>query len=134
MKPASLETQVAGTHYKGLAIEPYQFVMQNDWDPLAFTILKRISRYKNKDGVTDLKKALHEIDIRADLVGPMNEPRTPLWDRMAIDDYANSNGMSDRERAALRLLAQWVYSGEPGMADMLRGALGEIIADLDGST
>jgi hypothetical protein len=55
------EKQVAGTHYKG-AIQPWDVV--NDWGLgyLDGTALKYIARWRKKNGLEDIKKAIHFLE------------------------------------------------------------------------
>jgi hypothetical protein len=110
-KPESLQRQIAGNHYKGLAIEPFQFAMANDWDPVAFTILKRLSRYRNKDGRQDIEKALHEVDIRDQLWSENVRPRVAPNQRMTMETYLDANKITNgRVCMVLRSLESWVYN------------------------
>lgn len=59
----SLETQIGGNHYKDMAIQPIHFIMGNNLDFLQGNILKYICRYKSKNGIIDLYKAKHYLDI-----------------------------------------------------------------------
>lgn len=58
-----LETQVGGDHYKNLAIQPSYFSEVNGLSFLEGCVVKRICRYKAKNGKEDLLKAKHEIDL-----------------------------------------------------------------------
>jgi len=55
--------QVGGTHYSKMAIEPIEFIVQNGLGYIEGNVIKYISRYKNKNGLEDLKKARHYIDM-----------------------------------------------------------------------
>ena len=55
-------TQVAGTHYKSKAIQPWDYIVGNDLGYLEGNIVKYVSRWKDKGGVDDLKKARHYLD------------------------------------------------------------------------
>ena len=59
----TLETQIGGNHYKDMAIQPIHFIMGNNLDFLQGNILKYICRYKSKNGLQDLLKAKHYLDI-----------------------------------------------------------------------
>lgn len=59
----ALETQIGGNHYKDMAIQPIHFIMGNNLDFLQGNILKYICRYKSKNGIIDLYKAKHYLDI-----------------------------------------------------------------------
>jgi hypothetical protein len=58
-----LETQIGGDHYAKLAIQPMQYSMKNGLDPLQHTIIKYITRFRDKAGIEDLEKAKHCIDM-----------------------------------------------------------------------
>jgi len=56
------DTQVAGTHYKDKAIQPWDFILANDIGYLEGNVIKYVSRWKDKGGVQDLLKARHYLD------------------------------------------------------------------------
>lgn len=59
----SLETQIGGSHYEDMKIQPIEFILENNLDFLQGNILKYICRYKSKNGLQDLLKARHYLDI-----------------------------------------------------------------------
>ena len=66
--PASaLDVQVGGDHYKNFAIQPAEFFEANKLPWLEGCIIGRICRHGNKNGIEDLKKAIHEIQLLAHL-------------------------------------------------------------------
>jgi hypothetical protein len=60
---SALSTQVGGTHYKDFKIQPIEFFIANGTQFAPASIIKYVLRYKDKNGVTDLEKAKHLIDI-----------------------------------------------------------------------
>ena len=58
-----LTTQIGGDHYTKLAIQPMQYSMANKLDPLQHTIIKYVTRFRDKNGIEDLEKAKHCIDM-----------------------------------------------------------------------
>ena len=62
-KLIALETQVGGNHYNLMKIQPIEYTMANEMNPLQHTAIKYISRYKNKNGIEDLKKAIHSLEL-----------------------------------------------------------------------
>ena len=54
--------QVGGTHYAKMDIDPFEYSMRNGLDPLQHTAIKYISRFRDKGGIEDLRKAQHTID------------------------------------------------------------------------
>lgn len=63
MAREALETQEGGTHYKEMKIQPIEYAMANNLNPCEFNVLKYISRHRNKNGIEDLRKAKHMIDL-----------------------------------------------------------------------
>ena len=57
------EKQVGGNHYKGYAIQPIHFIMENDLGFCEGNILKYITRWKDKGGIEDLRKAKHYMNM-----------------------------------------------------------------------
>jgi len=63
MKSSSLEKQVGGTHYNGMAIQPIEFIVANHIPYREGNALKYICRHSNKNGVDDLRKAIHYLEM-----------------------------------------------------------------------
>lgn len=62
MESKANEIQIAGNHYKDKGIQPWDYVIANNMGYLEGTIVKYITRYKDKGGIEDLKKARHFLD------------------------------------------------------------------------
>jgi len=63
-KPKSVwDTQVGGSHYTSMKIQPFQFSMANKLDPMQHTIVKYVTRFRAKNGIQDLEKAKQTIDL-----------------------------------------------------------------------
>lgn len=60
---SSLDVQVAGSHYKDLPIQPVEFIHANEIGFIAGNVIKYVCRYKAKNGVQDLEKAKHYIEM-----------------------------------------------------------------------
>lgn len=63
LSPTALEKQVGGNHYQKLAIQPMEYSMKNNLNSCQHTIVKYVTRYKDKNGIEDLKKAIHCIEM-----------------------------------------------------------------------
>jgi hypothetical protein len=59
----ALDVQVGGGHYKDLAIQPVEYIIKNNLGYLEGNVLKYITRWRKKDGINDLRKARHYIDM-----------------------------------------------------------------------
>lgn len=55
------DIQVAGTHYKSKAIQPWDYIISNELGYLEGNVVKYVSRWKDKGGVDDLRKAQHYL-------------------------------------------------------------------------
>ena len=62
-----METQVGGDHYSKLAIQPVEYITKNKLTYLQGNVVKYVTRYKDKNGVEDLQKAKHYIDLLIEL-------------------------------------------------------------------
>lgn len=62
-----LETQINGSHYKELAIQPVEYIYANDIPYIEGNIIKYVTRWRSKGGVADLHKAKHYIDLLLEL-------------------------------------------------------------------
>ena len=58
-----MQKQVGGNHYSKLAIQPMEYAFKNRLDPLQFSVVKYITRFRDKNGKEDLEKAKHCIDM-----------------------------------------------------------------------
>jgi len=63
----AIKTQIGGSYYTDMKIQPMVFAIENNLNPLQYNIIKRICRYKVKEGSKDLDKAKHEIDLLKEL-------------------------------------------------------------------
>lgn len=59
--------QVGGSHYKHAKIQPWDYIDANGIPFLEGSTIKYISRWREKDGIQDLKKAIHFIQKRIEL-------------------------------------------------------------------
>jgi hypothetical protein len=55
--------QVGGQHYKDMAIQPAEFIHKNGIGYMEGNVIKYVVRWRNKNGVEDLKKARHYLDL-----------------------------------------------------------------------
>ena len=56
------EHQVAGDHYKRQGIQPWDYIAANQLDFFQGNIIKYVTRWKFKDGISDLLKAKHVLE------------------------------------------------------------------------
>lgn len=63
----ALNVQIGGNHYKEMPIQPIEFTHKNNLNFCQGNIIKYVTRYKSKNGIEDLKKAKHYIDLLIEL-------------------------------------------------------------------
>lgn len=56
------DTQVGGQHYKAKTIQPWDFIAANGLGYFEGNIVKYVSRWRDKGGLDDLRKARHYLD------------------------------------------------------------------------
>ncbi len=77
---SALEQQVGGDHYKRLAIQPVEYIHRNGLGFIEGCVIKYVSRWRDKNGIDDLRKARHFIDLLIELetgcISKKDEPKT----------------------------------------------------------
>lgn len=64
---SALGTQVGGGHYKSMAIQPVEFCQVNQLNFCESSVVKYVCRHRTKNGLQDLKKARHFIELLIEL-------------------------------------------------------------------
>lgn len=54
-------------HYTNLEIEPIDFITKNNLSYCIGNVVKYVSRYKNKNGIEDLRKAIWYIEKQIEI-------------------------------------------------------------------
>lgn len=128
MKSKALEVQVGGDHYKKLPIQPAQFGMANHLDPCAFSILKYVTRHRDKNGKQDLLKALHFVDLRTELVSSGHI--VTFW-KITPEEYCLGNSLPPLESEVIFTLCSWVESDQNRHEKTLKSLINQLIATYD---
>jgi len=59
----ALDRQEGGDHYKDKPIQPVEYCMANSIGFMEGSVIKYVTRWRDKGGVQDLKKAKHFLDL-----------------------------------------------------------------------
>lgn len=62
-----LSVQEGGAHYKKLKIQPVEYIHGNELQFCEGCVIKYVTRWRDKGGIEDLRKARHFIDILIEL-------------------------------------------------------------------
>ena len=93
----AIDRQIGGDHYKKLKIQPMEYSLANNLNAAQHTVVKYVTRYKDKGGLQDLEKALHTLEMLIEhetSQAKQDQPELPLREfrpdgskvRRSIDD------------------------------------------------
>jgi hypothetical protein len=58
-----MAVQIGGDHYKKYAIQPAEYALRNGLGFVEANVVKYTTRWRNKGGVEDLRKAIHYLEM-----------------------------------------------------------------------
>ena len=64
---SALDKQVGGSHYKDQPIQPVEYIHANEIGYFEGNVIKYVTRWRSKNGLADLEKAKHYIELLIDL-------------------------------------------------------------------
>jgi len=68
--PKPSDTQVGGSHYKNMVIQPVEFCQRNGLGYCEANAVKYLCRWREKNGLQDLQKAMHYIQLLIEMEYP----------------------------------------------------------------
>lgn len=86
---SSFSRQVGGNHYADYAIQPLEFCVKNNIPFLEGNVIKYICRWRNKNGIQDLEKAKHYIEMLIELEKANDD--SIKWTDKSVQDLRNYN-------------------------------------------
>lgn len=60
---SAFSEQHGGDHYKGMAIQPAEYILANQLGWTEGVVVAYVSRWRRKGGLEDLKKAIHHLQM-----------------------------------------------------------------------
>jgi hypothetical protein len=60
---SALDRQEGGGHYKGMTIQPVEFIHANNIPYCEANVIKYVTRHKAKNGAQDIRKAIHYCQL-----------------------------------------------------------------------
>jgi UDP-3-O-acyl-N-acetylglucosamine deacetylase len=64
---SALNTQISGSHYKALTIQPIEYIHANSIPFAEGSVIKYVTRWRDKGGIADLEKAKHFLELLIEL-------------------------------------------------------------------
>ena len=58
-----MAVQIGGDHYKKYAIQPAEYALRNGLGFAEANVVKYITRWRDKGGIEDLRKAIHYLEM-----------------------------------------------------------------------
>ena len=101
-----MKTQIGGTHYLKYPVSPINWALDNHINAAEFSILRYLLRYRDKNGIEDLDKAIHYVQILM-RHGFITKNQDAI-DR--IEGFCTANRLSSHQRAALVALFEHDYT------------------------
>lgn len=102
---SALDTQIGGTHYSKLGMQPIELIAALRCSFIQGCIIKYISRYKAKNGAEDIRKCIHYAQLASDL----NDKRR-CNDKVLsreVNRFIIKNGLTILQR---RIITQAIYN------------------------
>jgi hypothetical protein len=73
-KQSALNKQVSGDHYKDKGIQPIIYIHANNLGFCEGNVVKYVTRWREKGGEADLRKAIHYIELLIQLETEQSQP------------------------------------------------------------
>jgi hypothetical protein len=71
---SALDKQVSGSHYKDKGIQPIIYIHANNLGFCEGNVVKYVTRWREKGGVADLRKAIHYLELLIQLETEQSQP------------------------------------------------------------
>lgn len=72
----ALDRQVGGDHYKGLKIQPIEYILANNLGFVEGNVVKYITRWQQKGGRADLEKVKHYVELLLEATAAYDSDKT----------------------------------------------------------
>ena len=70
------DTQIGGDHYRKFKIQPTEFIHKNGIPFIEGCVIKYVVRWRDKNGIQDIDKAIHFLQLLKELENDSNNSRT----------------------------------------------------------
>ena len=91
----ALDRQVGGKHYRDMAIQPAEYIMRNGIRFAEGCVIKYVTRWRDKGGVEDLRKAIHflEMLIEYEIEPVETRPRSAVVEQNMLEADVPLSGL-----------------------------------------
>jgi hypothetical protein len=71
---SALQQQIGGDHYRVRGIQPIEYIHANNLGFCEGNVVKYVTRWKDKGGEADLRKAIHYLELLIQLETEQSQP------------------------------------------------------------
>lgn len=105
----ALDVQVAGSHYNARSIQPIEYVYANSLGFCEGNVVKYVTRHPYKNGIQDLKKAKHYIELLHDITLAKDLPAIVRVREVNIEpsEFCAANNISVMEARIIEGITYW---------------------------
>ena len=124
-----LNTQVGGSHYQRLPMQPIELITGGELPFCVGNAVKYMARWRDKNGVEDLRKVVHYLDLHTDLESPVVCPTRQTECRKAFTEFQviNAGHIADADLTTIGMLCE-IACGHGKMVDYVKNRVSNLIA------
>jgi len=129
--------QVGGTHYRDMKIQPVDFILSNAMGFCEGNVVKYVCRHRVKNGIEDLRKARHYLQLLMDCPWYMalflkirSAYIYATWGHGAAitaREFIAANGLEGDEACIIECVWIWNCNGFPGGLEAAMKYLDDLI-------
>lgn len=129
---SALDTQVGGGHYKTLKIQPVELIMSNHLGYCEGAVVKYLTRWRDKGGIEDVRKAAHFVQILMedrDYQHRLEDRAKAMPVSAPIDgaEYCIANDIGGPSRMAIQLIVLFAHRGWSSLLEQAAAWIDDII-------
>ena len=102
---SALDEQVGGDHYKKLGIQPVELIRDINANFFQGNVIKYVTRYKDKNGIKDLEKAKHYLELIEELHPNNNSSKITSYGIDKVNDYIYANKIDTDAAKIIRIVS-----------------------------
>ena len=100
-----LEKQCGGSHYKTLTIQPIELINKISANFFQGNVIKYITRHRTKNGIMDLEKAKHYLELMKELHPNNNSSKITSYEIDKVNDYIYANKIDTDAAKIIRIVS-----------------------------
>ena len=102
---SALDEQVGGDHYRKLGIQPIELIRDINANFFQGNVIKYVTRYKDKNGIKDLEKARHYLELIRELHPDNNSSKITYDEIDSVNEYIYANNIDTDAAKIIRIVS-----------------------------